>query len=82
MNSEERGVIAPQAPSLAHLKRLWRFLAPYRWRIAVALAALTFTGAMTLGSFMQFVLLAMFGVGGFATVCAFARSYGSSVSSR
>ena len=29
-----------QRSSLAHLKRLWRFIAPYRGRVVVALIAL------------------------------------------
>ena len=37
---DSRNDTATARPALAHLRRLWRFLAPYRGRIAAALFAL------------------------------------------
>ncbi|NBR27565.1 MAG: ABC transporter, partial [Betaproteobacteria bacterium] len=40
MSGEAESKLAAQRSSLAHLKRLWRFVAPYRGRVAIALIAL------------------------------------------
>lgn len=61
--SDEREVNARQASSIAQLRRLWRFLAPYRGRIAVALVALmTAAGCvLALGQGLRYVIDAGFG---------------------
>ena len=50
---------------IAHLARLWRFLAPYRWRIAGALAALVVAAScvLALGQGLRYVIDAGFGSG-------------------
>jgi len=48
---------------LAHLGRLWRFLSPYRWRIAIALVALIVAAScvLALGQGLRYVIDAGFG---------------------
>ena len=54
---------APPKGELVHLARLWRFLAPYRWRLVIALAALvTAAGCvLALGQGLRHVIDAGFG---------------------
>jgi ATP-binding cassette subfamily B protein len=61
--SEAAAVAATQRSSLAHLRRLWRFVQPYRWRVALALAALmTAAGCvLALGQGLRHVIDAGFG---------------------
>ena len=63
MRGEAGGVVPPQRPSIAHLRRLWRFLAPYRGRILIALLALmTAAGCvLALGQGLRHVIDAGFG---------------------
>ncbi len=63
MRGEEESKRAPQRSSLAHLKRLWRFVAPYRGRVVVALFALmTAAGCvLALGQGLRHVIDAGFG---------------------
>ena len=63
MRGEEESKRALQRSSLAHLKRLWRFVAPYRGRVVVALFALmTAAGCvLALGQGLRHVIDAGFG---------------------
>ena len=63
MRGEEESKRALQRSSLAHLKRLWRFVAPYRGRVVVALFALmTAAGCvLALGQGLRYVIDAGFG---------------------
>jgi ATP-binding cassette subfamily B protein len=63
VRGEEESKRAPQRSSLAHLKRLWRFVAPYRGRVVVALFALmTAAGCvLALGQGLRHVIDAGFG---------------------
>jgi ATP-binding cassette subfamily B protein len=63
VRGEAEGVVPPQRSSLAHLKRLWQFLAPYRGRILTALLALTTAAAcvLALGQGLRHVIDAGFG---------------------
>jgi ATP-binding cassette subfamily B protein len=56
---------APPKGDLAQLARLARFLAPYRWRIALALAALVVAAScvLALGQGLRYVIDAGFGSG-------------------
>ena len=56
-------VTPPPKGELKHLARLWRFLAPYRWRFVIALAALvTAAGCvLALGQGLRHVIDAGFG---------------------
>ena len=56
-------MVLPPRSSLAHLKRLWRFLAPYRGRVLIALFALmTAAGCvLALGQGLRYVIDAGFG---------------------
>jgi ATP-binding cassette subfamily B protein len=60
---EAAAVAAPQRSSLAQLQRLWQFVQPYRWRVALALAALmTAAGCvLALGQGLRHVIDAGFG---------------------
>ena len=55
--------MSPPKAELLHLARLWRFLAPYRWRIAGALAALVVAAScvLALGQGLRHVIDAGFG---------------------
>lgn len=55
----------PPKGDIAQLARLWRFLFPYRWRIAVALAALIIAAScvLALGQGLRYVIDAGFGSG-------------------
>jgi len=55
--------VSPPKGELAHLARLWRFLAPYRWRVAVALVALIVAAScvLALGQGLRYVIDAGFG---------------------
>jgi ATP-binding cassette subfamily B protein len=57
--------ISPPRGGLFHLARLWRFLAPYRWRLACALAALVVAAGcvLALGQGLRHVIDAGFGSG-------------------
>jgi ATP-binding cassette subfamily B protein len=57
--------VAPPKGELSHLLRLGRFLAPYRWRIAAALAALTVAAScvLVLGQGLRYVVDAGLGSG-------------------
>jgi ATP-binding cassette subfamily B protein len=59
------GFVAPPRGELVHLLRLGRFLAPYRWRIAAALAALIVAAGcvLVLGQGLRHVVDAGFGSG-------------------
>jgi len=63
VRGEEESKRALQRSSLAHLKRLWRFVAPYRGRVVVALFALmTAAGCvLALGQGLRHVIDAGFG---------------------
>ena len=63
MRGDEESKRALQRSSLAHLKRLWRFVAPYRGRVVVALFALmTAAGCvLALGQGLRHVIDAGFG---------------------
>ena len=63
MRGEEESKRALQRSSLAHLKRLWRFVEPYRGRVVVALFALmTAAGCvLALGQGLRHVIDAGFG---------------------
>ena len=56
-------VTPPPKGEIAHLARLWRFLAPYRWRLLIALVALiTAAGCvLALGQGLRHVIDAGFG---------------------
>ncbi len=58
-------MISPPRGELVHLARLWRFLAPYRWRLACALAALVVAAGcvLALGQGLRHVIDAGFGSG-------------------
>jgi ATP-binding cassette subfamily B protein len=57
--------VAPPKGELTHLLRLGRFLVPYRWRIAAALAALIVAAScvLVLGQGLRYVVDAGFGSG-------------------
>src|SRR5688572_11878135 len=57
--------VAPPKGELTHLLRLGRFLVPYRWRIAAALAALVVAAScvLVLGQGLRYVVDAGFGSG-------------------
>ena len=63
MKSELDGGTTTQRSSLAHLKRLWRFVVPYRGRVVIALFALmTAAGCvLALGQGLRHVIDAGFG---------------------
>ena len=63
MRGEVQGQPEVSRSSLAHLKRLWRFVAPYRARVVVALLALmTAAGCvLALGQGLRYVIDAGFG---------------------
>ncbi len=56
-------IASPPKAELVHLARLWRFLTPYRWRIAGALAALVVAAScvLALGQGLRHVIDAGFG---------------------
>ena len=56
-------VTPPPKGELAHLARLWRFLAPYRGRLVIALAALVIAAGcvLALGQGLRHVIDAGFG---------------------
>jgi len=57
--------VSPPKGDIAQLARLWRFLAPYRWKIAAALAALVVAAScvLALGQGLRHVIDAGFGSG-------------------
>ena len=56
-------IVAPPKGDIAQFARLWRFLAPYRWRIATALVALVVAAScvLALGQGLRYVIDAGFG---------------------
>ncbi len=64
MSSSASAAIAPKG-DIAQLARLGRFLFPYRWRIAIALAALVIAAScvLALGQGLRYVIDAGFGSG-------------------
>ena len=57
--------VSPPKGDIAQLARLWRFLAPYRWKIAAALAALVVAAScvLALGQGLRYVIDGGFGSG-------------------
>lgn len=64
MTTSASAAIAPKG-DIAQLARLGRFLFPYRWRIAIALAALIIAAScvLALGQGLRYVIDAGFGSG-------------------
>ncbi len=64
MTTSASSTIPPKG-DIAQLARLWRFLFPYRWRIAAALAALVIAAScvLALGQGLRYVIDAGFGSG-------------------
>jgi len=63
--SSSASVNIPPKGDIAQLARLWRFLFPYRWRIAGALAALIIAAScvLALGQGLRYIIDAGFGSG-------------------
>ncbi len=63
MSEETSGAAISRATSIAHLRRLWRFVAPYKGRVGIALVALMIAAGcvLALGQGLRHVIDAGFG---------------------